>query len=250
MKQDDFYIGYAKKAPRGMRRTARWIYFCILVFVVIAAFNIVARDNEPFNGHRHEFGDTTVLSGIIRNNPYPLLEIEKGGIKKNILLVGFGKTNFKNEFNDGSTIVVKGYLIYGDGHTLLQVLESELEEPATISLARDPYIEGKHVGLHGTIIDPVCYFGVMKPGEGKIHRSCAVRCISGGIPPVFMTTISGHHEYFLLDYDDNVKKEEILEMVAKPCVVSGTLLRPIDPDHWNTSAGWEKIKVESLTPDS
>jgi len=25
--------------------------------------------------------------------------------------------------------------------------------------------------LQGEIIDPKCYFGVMKPGKGKIHRS-------------------------------------------------------------------------------
>ena len=28
-----------------------------------------------------------------------------------------------------------------------------------------------------------CFLGVMKPGRSKPHRACAVRCISGGIPP-------------------------------------------------------------------
>lgn len=27
----------------------------------------------------------------------------------------------------------------------------------------------------------------MKPGEGKAHRACAIRCIAGGIPPVSTT---------------------------------------------------------------
>lgn len=41
--------------------------------------------------------------------------------------------------------------------------------------------------LEDEIIDPKCYFGVI-PGKGKIHRSCAIRCISDGIPPVLATT--------------------------------------------------------------
>jgi len=42
--------------------------------------------------------------------------------------------------------------------------------------------------LRGEIIDPKCFFGVMKPGSGKTHKSCAARCLSGGIPAVFKST--------------------------------------------------------------
>ena len=38
--------------------------------------------------------------------------------------------------------------------------------------------------LKGEIYDPKCAFGAMKPGFGKPHRSCAIRCISGGVPPI------------------------------------------------------------------
>jgi len=36
--------------------------------------------------------------------------------------------------------------------------------------------------LVGEIVDSKCYFGNMNPGNGKVHRDCAVRCMSGGIP--------------------------------------------------------------------
>lgn len=36
----------------------------------------------------------------------------------------------------------------------------------------------------GEIIDPKCFFGAMNPGNGKVHLSCAVRCIEGGIIPM------------------------------------------------------------------
>jgi hypothetical protein len=37
--------------------------------------------------------------------------------------------------------------------------------------------------LTGELVDTKCYFGVMRPAVGKVHRGCAVRCLSGGIPP-------------------------------------------------------------------
>ena len=42
--------------------------------------------------------------------------------------------------------------------------------------------------VKGEIVDPKCFFGVMKPGEGKPHKDCAIRCILGGIPPVLKVT--------------------------------------------------------------
>ena len=39
--------------------------------------------------------------------------------------------------------------------------------------------------LIGEIVDSKRYLGVMNPGNGKVHRDCAVRCLSGGIPPIF-----------------------------------------------------------------
>jgi hypothetical protein len=40
--------------------------------------------------------------------------------------------------------------------------------------------------LTGEIVDSKCYYGVMNPGEGKVHRDCATRCLSGGVPPSFV----------------------------------------------------------------
>lgn len=45
-------------------------------------------------------------------------------------------------------------------------------------------IEGRgKVVLIGELVDTKCYFGVMRPATGKVHRACAVRCLSGGVPP-------------------------------------------------------------------
>jgi hypothetical protein len=77
--------------------------------------------------------------------------------------------------------------------------------------------------LQGEIIDPKCYFGVMKPGKGKIHRSCAVRCISGGIPPVLATTDKNNMaQYFLLtDLKGQPINEAVLPFIGKPAEIKG-----------------------------
>ena len=53
--------------------------------------------------------------------------------------------------------------------------------------------------LNGEVLDPKCYFGVMKPGHGKPHRDCAIRCIAGGIIPVFwVRNEKGEADYYLI----------------------------------------------------
>lgn len=40
------------------------------------------------------------------------------------------------------------------------------------------------VRLAGELVDINCYFGVMRPARGKVHRACSVRSLFGGAPPV------------------------------------------------------------------
>jgi hypothetical protein len=57
--------------------------------------------------------------------------------------------------------------------------------------------------LRGEIIDSKCYLGAMKPGGGKIHKACAALCLSGGVPPMFVTRDADNREtYYLLTAPD------------------------------------------------
>ena len=77
--------------------------------------------------------------------------------------------------------------------------------------------------MEGEIVDPKCYFGVMKPGYGKIHRSCAALCIAGGIPPVLVSSESNSvSDYFLLtDVKGNPIHKDILPYIGQPSIMSG-----------------------------
>jgi hypothetical protein len=62
-----------------------------------------------------------------------------------------------------------------DTFTILDRDAKPASEPAT-----SPLGEGRFVG---ELVDSKCFFGVMRPATGKVHRACAIRCLSGGVPP-------------------------------------------------------------------
>jgi len=35
----------------------------------------------------------------------------------------------------------------------------------------------------GELVDTKCWSGVMPPATGTVHRACAIRCLSSGVPP-------------------------------------------------------------------
>src|SRR5208282_2155438 len=81
------------------------------------------------------------------------------------------------------------------------------------------------VTVTGEIVDSKCYLGVMNPGKGKVHRDCASRCLSGGIPPIFVT-LNGEDQFLLVGPDGNaVGRDALREFVAEPITIQGELLR-------------------------
>ncbi len=85
--------------------------------------------------------------------------------------------------------------------------------------------------IKGEIIDPKCYFGVMKPGEGKVHRDCAIRCILGGIPPVLkVMNENGEKNYYLIvGPNGESMNEAVQDFVAEPIEIEA---RAVQQDDW------------------
>ncbi len=82
--------------------------------------------------------------------------------------------------------------------------------------------------LIGEIVDSKCYLGNMNPGNGKVHRDCAVRCLSGGIPPVFATNDFNGSPAVLLLTGPNQKRlprEAFLDRVAQPIRIHGRVVQ-------------------------
>ena len=110
-----------------------------------------------------------------------------------------------------------------------------------------PSIEEKTLGeksFVGEIVDPKCYFGVMKPGEGKPHRSCAIRCIAGGIPPVF--AIKNADSDFVILTGENIN-EEIIPLVGDAVQLEGEVIEVADWKIMKVNMDNLKLQAKSKT---
>jgi len=235
MKDQEFYVPYIEGSLGAKtKRTLKYFVIVSVLFIVLAAL-VFSFSQKPFKNSTFELTNATKITGTFHENPYPMLRTQIADkTYKNILLLGFGKSSAnpfletirkKTKNLNGKTLIIEGNLIYYNGKTLLQITDDEkvIVENNTTKVKLPQKKEISEITLEGEIIDPKCYFGVMKPGYGKIHRSCAVRCISGGIPPVLATTDSNNiAKYFLItDQNGNALHENILSFIGKQAQIKG-----------------------------
>ena len=117
---------------------------------------------------------------------------------------------------DGKQVRLQGQLIYREGGTMVEITPGSIHcmdtAPAVQATTRDLGT----VTVTGEIVDSKCYLGVMNPGQGKVHRDCAARCLSGGIPPIFVTT-DGHEQFLLVGLDGRaLGRDALREFIAEP----------------------------------
>jgi hypothetical protein len=249
-KNDEFYVSYIDGSLGSKtKKTLKRFVFVTVVIIILAAL-VFSFSQKPFRNSTFELTSATKITGTFHENPYPMLRIEIAENEfKNILLLGFGKSSanpflekLQNEVKDlnGKTLSIEGNLIYYNGKALIQITDDEkvilLKTNTSNKIPLKTSIS--EMKLQGEIIDPKCYFGVMKPGKGKIHRSCAVRCISGGIPPVLVTTDKNNiTKYFLItDLDGNAIHEDILPFIGKPSEINGIVEKMED---------WYLLKIKT-----
>jgi hypothetical protein len=132
---------------------------------------------------------------------------------------------------DGQPVTLKGTLIYRGDQTMIEVVEGSIQPrsastPQPFNPSTSPVSLGRQT-LVGEIVDSKCYLGVMNPGQLTTHRACAIRCISGGIPPVLLVRrTNGPALYFLLvSPDDKPVNQQVLDLVAEPVEITGEVQR-------------------------
>ena len=83
--------------------------------------------------------------------------------------------------------------------------------------------------LEGEIVDSKCWLGVMKPATGNVHRGCASRCLSGGIPPLLMVDSAGSVAHYLLtDAEGRPAHARFAELVGRKVRLTGEVWREGD----------------------
>jgi len=126
----------------------------------------------------------------------------------------------------GKGVRLKASLIERGQDRMLEVVPGSMQKTGA-ELAASTQTDLGPVRLRGEIVDSKCYLGVMNPGNGKVHRDCAVRCISGGAPPAFIARdASGETRVLLLTGSDGrALHREVLPFVAEPLLIAGELVR-------------------------
>jgi len=185
---DEFYVGYLQKSPPGLAtRTRAWIVMVGVITAVVAG--LVAARQTPAEVGLFEFGVGRTFEGVLHEFPIPILRtVSPDGSVTNHLLVGPGKQGLPPfaRGSDGQHVRFVGSLIQMGSNRMIEVNDEASFVrigPANTANPRPPQIEIGQVVLRGELVDTKCYFGVMRPATGKVHRACAVRCLSGGVPP-------------------------------------------------------------------
>ena len=227
---NDFYVGYIPTAPPRLVHFIR-VIIAILAGLAVCIALVLVTGQRPFANSVFEYGKISTFEGIVERSPYATLLLERPGEVGNApkfshyFLVAPGKLSADNIILglDGKRVRLQGQLIYRDGGTMIEV------QPGSItSLGDGPLTTNiKNLGVvtvTGEIVDSKCYLGVMNPGQGKVHRDCASRCLSGGIPPLFIDLDNGE-QYLLVGPDGNrLERDSLKAFVAEPITLHGELL--------------------------
>ncbi|MDG1491991.1 MAG: hypothetical protein P8R43_08865 [Planctomycetota bacterium] len=230
-----FYIGWQGETAPGLARFVRKRVIAVLMVGLGLAAGIAATQ-APYGASRFEFGVERSFEGQIELSPYPLLIVDRPGAERTgvtatsrWLLTVFGKRGADSAVSHlaGHRVRLTGTLIDRDGITMVELLPESLEDLGEATVADAAPTAVTAATLRGEIVDSKCYLGVMKPGNLKVHRACATRCISGGVPPVLMVRRpDGTARYVLLvDANGDAVNDRILHMVAEPVEISGALSR-------------------------
>jgi hypothetical protein len=230
---DDFYVGYLPQAPDGLGRWLRRVVVTLFVLMGVLGTILVTRQGR-FSPGVFEFGIEREFAGIVFEQPYPALFImqpdtaDGGSVDEPLLLTAFGKHGAAEfvQGMHGQPMRLRGSLVYRDGRALIEVHSAEpLSPEQAVGLTVPPGVDRGEVTLIGEIVDSKCFLGVMKPGHTKPHRGCAVRCISGGIPPMLLVVEpdGSARQLLLASASGAMINAEVLPFVAESVEITGTV---------------------------
>jgi len=233
---DEFYIGWEAKAAPGVGKVVRKAVLVVLLLALIVPV-VLALSQRMIGVSVFEWGNHKTFSGVLRLAPYPhLLVVRPGKVVgqqefSTYYLVAPWKFGLDREALaafDGKAVSLKGTLIYRGNQTMIEVMPDSIQTtnaPANASLPQ-PMPLGKQT-LIGEIVDSKCFLGVMNPGQLTPHRACAIRCISGGVPPVLLVRQKDGPAIYLLlvSADGKPVNQQVLDCVAEPVEITGEVER-------------------------
>jgi hypothetical protein len=220
---DEFYIGWKNKLPAGVAATMRRAVIGLLVVAAVVAVGL-ALAQRTIGTAVFEWRTTRTFTGILQPQPYPHLV---DGATTYYLVAPYKFGLGTNE--PAGAVTLRGKRIYRENQMMIEVEPGSIQPRAGPGVA-PATVELGSFTLRGEIVDSKCFLGVMNPGNLTPHRACAIRCISGGIPPVLLVRQAhGPPLYFLLvGARDEPVNRQVLDIVAEPVEITGIVCRQGD----------------------
>lgn len=233
-----FFVGYLDKLPRSLVIFLTVFALCFTAGLGLAALALSSTSSDPSNGG-FQWGNRFEAAGILELRPYPVLRVPAadGTPARTYMLSGQGKRGvFDQARTHGEAMVsLRGVPLARGDLTMIQVggVEAETEDtPDSTSDSTSDFTPAGPVSLGrwkltGEICDGKCYAGAMRPGNGLAHKACADLCLTGGIPPVFVSSGAVHGRSFFLmaDKDGNLPGDELDALLALYIEVEGEIER-------------------------
>ena len=202
--KDSFFVGYLP-APVTQRPFLISVGLSLVGFFALTAWMIGTAQDDPGDGSfRFDLGRQTV-TGVIETLPYPILHVTEGNDNiptgHTLMLSGGGKNGAIERADplEGMVATVSGVLLTRGDLDMIQLRggRNGLAEADGDDMVPEPESLGRW-RLAGEICDGKCLAGAMRPGRGLAHKACADLCITGGIPPVFVSSQPVQGEEFLM----------------------------------------------------
>lgn len=244
---DDFYIGYEPEMPASLAPRVRASAAGLVLLAAAMSLGLAAAQGR-FSGGVFEFGHERSFLGRVIERPYPVL-MGTDGVR--YFLVGPGKRGagpIADGF-DGRMVRVRGSLISRDTNRMLQVSSGGIRAVPGAPIQPSRGLEqGPLETLEGEIVDSKCHLGVMKPGEGPLHRDCAVRCLLGGTPPMLAVRNGGRVRRIpLVASDGGPLTLDPEPWAARPLLVRGRTYTRGDERYFGVERGGLSVQAGSRT---
>ena len=240
---DEFFVGYLPIPPGTGGRMRRAAVGLVVLAALVATALAVA--TGPFDRATFDYGVERTWRGTLEAAPVPVLIAKaepafRSPFSERVRypLVAPGKHGAGPLIAalDGVTVQLRGTRIARGGTTMIELVAGTIERdaptlPADGRIAPASRIEDlQRSSFTGEIVDSKCFLGVMNPGRLEVHRACALRCLSGGIPPMlFAHDEKGREAHLLLvDANGGSLNDRVLAFVGRPVTIEGRLERRDD----------------------
>ncbi|QDG77396.1 hypothetical protein [Labrenzia sp. PHM005] len=229
-KDAPFYVGYLNAVPKPLLVFLSIFAVCFAGGMGLAALALSSTQNDPGSGG-FQWGNRFEQAGLLELRPYPVFRVPADGTTpaRTYMLSGQGKRGVFGpaKANKETPVNLRGVPVNRGDLTMIQVGKVEATEDGPTGFQpSDPVPLGRWK-LSGEICDGKCYAGAMRPGRGLAHKACADLCLTGGIPPVFVSTgpVDGRTFFLMADKNGNLLGDEIKDLLALYIEVEGDVER-------------------------